>query len=182
MTVAMQAIGVVVALSNIMTAFGADVHAVQWVMTGYLIARVVPMPALGWLTSVLGNRTLYTLGVLGTTVCTVLCGLAWDMPSLIGSRILQGMMGAPVMGTGLLPAPGRGLPGGDSAGVLHWHACPTPSGGATAGDVQHAGRRSRHGRSSTLSLIDQSAVCIARFPWQVGRTSALSLQGQPLPG
>jgi MFS family permease len=102
LTIAFGMFGVVVALPNIMTAFGADVHAVQWVMTGYLIARVVPMPALGWLTSVLGNRTLYTLGVLGTTVCTVLCGLAWDMPSLIGFRILQGMMGAPVMGIGMV--------------------------------------------------------------------------------
>ena len=36
---------VVVALPKIMTSFGADVNAIQWVMTGYLISRAVPMPA-----------------------------------------------------------------------------------------------------------------------------------------
>ncbi len=38
---------VVVALPKIMTSFGANVNTIQWVMTGYLISRAVPMPALG---------------------------------------------------------------------------------------------------------------------------------------
>lgn len=89
LTIAFGMFGVVVALPNIMTAFGGDVDAAQWVMTAYLIARVVPMPALGWMTSMLGNRRLYVFGVLGTTVATVLCGMAWNMASLITFRILQ---------------------------------------------------------------------------------------------
>jgi DHA2 family multidrug resistance protein len=71
-------------------------------MTGYLMARVVPMPALGWMTGVLGNRRLYVIGVLGTTVATVLCGMAWNMASLIFFRILQGAIGAQVMGLGMV--------------------------------------------------------------------------------
>lgn len=102
LTIAFGMFGVVVALPNIMTAFGGDVDTVQWVMTGYLIARVVPMPALGWLAGLLGNRRLYVLGVLGTTLTTVLCGMAWNMPSLIACRILQGALGAHVMGLGMV--------------------------------------------------------------------------------
>ncbi|MGE3540993.1 MAG: DHA2 family efflux MFS transporter permease subunit [Candidatus Tectimicrobiota bacterium] len=102
LTIAFGMFGVVVALPNIMTAFAADVDAVQWVMTSYLIARVVPMPALGWLSSALGNRNLYMLGVLGTTLSTMLCGLSWDMASLIVFRVIQGALGAQVMGLGMV--------------------------------------------------------------------------------
>ena len=91
LTIAFGMFGVVVALPNIIVAFGTDVQTVQWVMTGYLMARVVPMPAMGWLVSRLGQRDLYVLGVLGTTVSTVLCGLSWSVESLIVFRVVQGV-------------------------------------------------------------------------------------------
>src|SRR5215831_15179928 len=87
LTVAFGMFGVVVALPNIITSFGTDVQTVQWVMTGYLVARVVPMPVMGWLVKQLGRRNVYVLGVLGTTVATVLCGLAWSMEALIVFRV-----------------------------------------------------------------------------------------------
>jgi hypothetical protein len=43
LTIAFGMFGVVVALPNIITAFGTDVQTVQWVMTGYLVARVIPI-------------------------------------------------------------------------------------------------------------------------------------------
>jgi len=115
LTVAFGMFGVVVALPNIITAFGTDVRTVQWVMTGYLAARVVPMPAMGWLVNQFGQRNVYVLGVLGTTVATVLCGLAWSMESLIAFRVVQGVLGASVMSLGMVllyeafPAEQRGL-------------------------------------------------------------------------
>ena len=93
---------VVVALPKIMTSFGADINAIQWVMTGYLISRAVPMPALGWLTSLVGRRNLYIFGLLGATVCNALCGLSWSMESLIFFRVMQGALGAPAMGIGIV--------------------------------------------------------------------------------
>jgi MFS transporter, DHA2 family, multidrug resistance protein len=102
LTIAFGMFGVVVALPNIIVAFGTDVQTVQWVMTGYLVARVVPMPALGWLVSRFGRRNVYVLGVLGTTVSTVLCGLSWSVESLIVFRIVQGAVGASVMTLGMV--------------------------------------------------------------------------------
>jgi MFS transporter, DHA2 family, multidrug resistance protein len=102
LTIAFGMFGVVVALPNIIVAFGTDVQTVQWVMTGYLMARVVPMPAMGWLVSRLGQRDLYVLGVLGTTVSTVLCGLSWSVESLIVFRVVQGVVGASVMSLGMV--------------------------------------------------------------------------------
>ncbi|HEY7711649.1 MAG TPA: hypothetical protein VIG57_16660 [Candidatus Entotheonella sp.] len=55
-----------------MTSFGADVSSIQWVMTGYLISRAVPMPALGWMVGLMGSRYLYGLGVLDATLCLTL--------------------------------------------------------------------------------------------------------------
>jgi EmrB/QacA subfamily drug resistance transporter len=115
LTISFGMFAVVVALPRIMTAFGADVNLIQWVMTGYLIARAVPMPALGWMAGLMGNRNLYVLGVLGATLGTILCGLSWSIESLIFFRILQGALGAPAMGIGMVilyeafPARQRGM-------------------------------------------------------------------------
>lgn len=115
LTISFGMFAVVVALPKIMTTFGANVNTIQWVMTGYLIARAVPMPALGWLAGRLGNRNLYIIGVCGATVCTALCGFAWSVESLIVFRVLQGVLGAPAMGIGMVilyeafPARQRGM-------------------------------------------------------------------------
>ena len=115
LTIAFGMFGVVVALPNIITAFGTDVQTVQWVMTAYLIARVIPMPVMGWLIGQFGQRNLYVLGVLGTTLTTVLCGLSWSIESLIVFRAVQGIIGALVMSIGMVmlyeafPAEQRGL-------------------------------------------------------------------------
>jgi MFS family permease len=62
-TLAFSMFAVVVALPKIMTAMSADVTSIHWVMTGFQIARTVPMPALGWLSSLVGHRRLYLAAV-----------------------------------------------------------------------------------------------------------------------
>ena len=52
------------------------------------------MPALGWLSSLIGPRNLYIAGLLLTVISTMCCGLAWNLESLIFFRVLQGL-GAP---------------------------------------------------------------------------------------
>ena len=46
-TLAFSMFAVAVALPNIMAAMNADVTNIHWVMTGFQIARTVPMPTLG---------------------------------------------------------------------------------------------------------------------------------------
>jgi EmrB/QacA subfamily drug resistance transporter len=80
-----------IAVPAMMTYLQVDVTQIQWVLSSYLIARTVVMPTLGWLGGRLGNRRLY-LGSLSLYVVTsMLCGLAWDLASLICFRVLQGM-------------------------------------------------------------------------------------------
>ena len=95
------------------------------------IARVIPMPAMGWLIGQFGQRNLYVLGVLGTTLTTVLCGLSWSIESLIIFRAVQGIIGALVMSIGMVmlyeafPTEQRGLAMGAS---LWWRLLDPPSG------------------------------------------------------
>jgi EmrB/QacA subfamily drug resistance transporter len=106
---------VAVALPNIMSALSADVTTIHWVMTGFQIARTVPMPALGWLSSLVGPRNLYIGGLFLTVLSTMCCGLAWNLESLIFFRVLQGLGAAPAQVTGMVilyeafPAGQRGL-------------------------------------------------------------------------
>jgi MFS transporter, DHA2 family, multidrug resistance protein len=101
-TLAFSMFAVVVALPKIMSAMSADVTSIHWVMTGFQIARTVPMPALGWLSSLVGNRTLYLAGLFITVVSTICCGLAWNLESLIVFRVIQGVGAAPAQVTGMV--------------------------------------------------------------------------------
>ncbi|MGE3538832.1 MAG: DHA2 family efflux MFS transporter permease subunit [Candidatus Tectimicrobiota bacterium] len=114
-TLAFSMFAVAVALPNIMSAMSADVTTIHWVMTGFQIARTVPMPALGWLSSLVGPRNLYIAGLFLTVLATICCGLAWDLESLIFFRVVQGLGAAPAQVTGMVilyeafPAGQRGL-------------------------------------------------------------------------
>ena len=101
-TLAFSMFAVVVALPKIMSAMSADVSSIHWVMTGFQIARTVPMPALGWLSSLVGNRNLYLAGMVVTVASTICCGLAWNLESLIFFRVIQGIGAAPAQVTGMV--------------------------------------------------------------------------------
>src|ERR687891_2132982 len=70
-TLAFSMFATVVALPKIMSAMSADVTNIHWVMTGFQIARTVPMPAMGWCSSLLGYRRLYITGLTVTVVATI---------------------------------------------------------------------------------------------------------------
>ena len=85
-----------VALPQIMTVFGLDLDQAQWIVTAYVIAGAMVVPAIGWLGNWLGNRTFYVLALSLFVTNSALCALAWSGPSLIAFRILQGLGGGPI--------------------------------------------------------------------------------------
>jgi DHA2 family multidrug resistance protein len=70
---------------------GSDETA--WVQTSYLIAEIVVIPLSGWLSRVFSTRWLFCASALGFTVASLLCGLAWNIQSMIAFRALQGFLG-----------------------------------------------------------------------------------------
>src|SRR3989442_6332617 len=67
---------------------------ISWVQTAYLIAEIIMIPLSGWLTRVLSTRWLFTISAAGFTLSSMLCGVAWDIHSMILFRALQGLLGA----------------------------------------------------------------------------------------
>ncbi len=101
LTVALN-IGVLnVAIPSMMSSLGTDLERIQWVQTSYQITQAVMMPAVGWLGSRLGTKRLFLLSTLTFLVGSVLCGLAWDVNSLIVFRIIQGVGGGPITPLGM---------------------------------------------------------------------------------
>jgi DHA2 family multidrug resistance protein len=72
---------------------------ISWVQTAYLIAEIIMIPLSGWLTRVFSTRWLFTLSAAGFTLASLLCGLAWNIQSMIVFRGLQGLLGASMIPT-----------------------------------------------------------------------------------
>jgi DHA2 family multidrug resistance protein len=72
---------------------------ISWVQTAYLIAEIIVIPLSGWLTRVFSTRWLFTASAVGFTITSMLCGLAWDIHSMIVFRALQGALGASMVPT-----------------------------------------------------------------------------------
>ncbi len=70
---------------------GADETA--WVQTSYLIAEIVVIPLSGWLSRVFSTRWLFCASAVGFTLSSLLCGMAWNIQSMIAFRALQGFLG-----------------------------------------------------------------------------------------
>ena len=76
---------------------GADETA--WVQTSYLIAEIIVIPLSGWLSRVMSTRWLFCVSAVGFTATSLLCGVAWDIHSMIVFRALQGFLGGSMIPT-----------------------------------------------------------------------------------
>ncbi|GAA3599302.1 DHA2 family efflux MFS transporter permease subunit [Nonomuraea rosea] len=86
-----------VALSTLGRELDAGLATTQWVVTGYMLALAVVIPATGWLTDRFGAKRLFVLGVTLFTAGSGLCAASWDAGSLITFRVAQGAAGALLM-------------------------------------------------------------------------------------
>jgi DHA2 family multidrug resistance protein len=86
-------------LQNIGGGLSAAQDEISWVQTAYLIAEIIMIPLSGWLTRVFSTRWLFTASAAGFTLASMLCGIAWDIQSMILFRALQGLLGASMIPT-----------------------------------------------------------------------------------
>jgi DHA2 family multidrug resistance protein len=80
-------------LQQIQAGLAATRDEITWVQTAYLVAEVVVIPLSGWLGRALSTRYLFVLSCGGFTLMSLLCALAWNLPSMIVFRALQGLFG-----------------------------------------------------------------------------------------
>jgi DHA2 family multidrug resistance protein len=86
-----------VALPHIQGALSAGLDEVSWVLTSYLAANAIVLPATGWLTARLGRRRFFLLCTVLFTVSSLLSAVAPSVEFLIAMRILQGLGGGPII-------------------------------------------------------------------------------------
>jgi DHA2 family multidrug resistance protein len=86
-----------VAMPHMLGAFGATPDQITWVLTSYIVAAAVVMPLTGYLSNWLGRRRLLLFAITGFVVSSMLCGLSWNLESIVFFRLAQGVFGAPLV-------------------------------------------------------------------------------------
>ncbi len=88
-------------LPGMISDFGITVSSAGWIATAYILSNAVFVPVFGKLGDKLGNRDIYLWSFVGFTVISVGAGLAWNLPSMIFFRALQGLVGAAIYPTAM---------------------------------------------------------------------------------
>ncbi len=89
------------ALPSIARNLHASFADLQWIVDGYLLSLSALMLLGGSLGDVLGRKRIYTIGLAGFGIASLVCGLAPTSAFLIGMRVIQGVFGALLVPGGL---------------------------------------------------------------------------------
>jgi EmrB/QacA subfamily drug resistance transporter len=84
------------ALPTIVSDLGGLNH-LSWVVTAYLLASTASTPLWGKLGDQYGRKPLFIGAIVLFLIGSALCGLSWNMNSLIGFRAMQGLGGGGLM-------------------------------------------------------------------------------------
>ena len=98
-----------VALHTLSVKLDAPVSTIQWVSTGYLLALGIAVPLSTWGLERFGGKRLWMFSLAVFLLGSVGSSLAWDVGSLIGWRVVQGIGGGlmlPLMTTLIFQAAG----------------------------------------------------------------------------
>src|SRR5438876_4899046 len=86
-----------VALPHMQGSMSAGIEEMSWVVTSYLAANAVAIPATGWLSARFGRRRLFLICTVLFTVSSFLSGIAPNLEFLVAMRVFQGLGGGPVI-------------------------------------------------------------------------------------
>ena len=92
--VGLDATVVNVALPAIEEDLGGGLAGQQWISNGYLLALASLILIGGSLGDVFGERRVFSIGVLGFGVSSIVCAVAPTIEVIVAGRVLQGMFGA----------------------------------------------------------------------------------------
>ncbi|PTR05272.1 MFS transporter [Novosphingobium sp. GV055] len=82
-----------VALPTMARDLGVAAPTLSLALTSYLIALALFIPASGTLADRFGSRIVFCLSIAIFLVGSVACALAFNLPSLVAARFLQGIGG-----------------------------------------------------------------------------------------
>ena len=80
---------------------GADLSALQWVVSGYSLALAATLLTAGTLADLMGRRRMFLGGLIGFAAASALCAAAPSALALIAGRAAQGLAGAVLLSSSL---------------------------------------------------------------------------------
>lgn len=80
-------------LKDVQAGLAAGPEEVSWVQTAYLMAELVMIPLSGYLANAMSTRWLFVASAGMFTFSSLMCGLSWNIGSMIAFRALQGFTG-----------------------------------------------------------------------------------------
>ena len=86
-----------VAIPTIAGNLGVSTDQGTWVITSFAVANGISVPLSGWLMQRYGVVKTFVASVLLFTLTSLLCGIAWSLPTLILFRVLQGATSGPMI-------------------------------------------------------------------------------------
>jgi DHA2 family multidrug resistance protein len=86
-----------VALPHMQGSLSAGIEEMSWVITSFLAANAIIIPATGWLSARFGRRRFFLICTVIFTTSSFLSGIAPSLEFLVAMRILQGLGGGPVI-------------------------------------------------------------------------------------
>jgi len=86
-----------VILPHLQGSLSAGLDEVSWVITSYLAANAVIIPATGWLAGLFGRKRFFLICATVFVLSSFLSGAAPDLATLIVARIFQGLGGGPII-------------------------------------------------------------------------------------
>jgi len=86
-----------VSIPTISGNLGVSADQGTWVITSFAVANGVSVPLTGWLMQRFGVVRTFVMSVSLFTLASLLCGIAWSLPSLIMFRVLQGAVSGPMI-------------------------------------------------------------------------------------
>ena len=90
---------VAASLNDIQAGLSAGPDEVSWVQTAYLMAELVMIPFAAYLSQAMSTRWLFAASAALFTLSSILCGLAWNIETMIAFRALQGFTGGAMVPT-----------------------------------------------------------------------------------
>jgi len=151
-----------IALPSIGREFAMDAILLSWVPTAYLLAIAVFLVPFGRIADIYGRKKIFTYGILIYTIATILSAISTSATMLIAFRILHGIGGAVIFGTGVailtsvFPVGERGKALGITVAAVYIGLSLGPVLGGLL--TQHFGWRSIFWASVPLSLIIIAAI------------------------
>ena len=86
-----------VSIPTISGNLGVSTSQGTWVITSFAVANGVSVPLTAWLMMRFGVVKTFVGAVVMFTIASFLCGISWNLPSLILFRVLQGAVSGPMI-------------------------------------------------------------------------------------